>query len=78
MNQLESANPNRRENQQDGFRLYRHEISQIESALGSACPFGQVRLIVKKGRLCFIEVIQSRTVAPQESNRPESHARRSD
>jgi len=78
MNQLESANPTPREDQQDGFRLCGHEISQIESALGSACPFGQVRLIVKKGRLAFIEVIQSRSVAPQESNRPEAYARRSE
>ena len=78
MNQLETAIRNRRENQQDGFRLYRHEISQIERALGSASPFGQVRLIVKKGRLAFIDVMQSRSVAPQDSNRPEPSARRSE
>ena len=78
MNQLKSTDRNRREDQQDGFRLYRHEISQIESALGSVCPFGQVRLIVKKGRLAFIDVMQSRSVAPLDSNRPEPSARRSE
>jgi hypothetical protein len=66
MNEPKSANRNRNKSQQDNLRLRRHEISQIETALGSACPFGQVRLIVKKGRLAFIEVIQSRSVAPQD------------
>ena len=66
MSELKSANRNREKGRQDNVRLRRHEISQIETALGSACPFGQVRLIVKKGRLAFIEVIQSRSVAPQD------------
>jgi len=66
MSELKSANRNREKSQQDNVRLRRHEISQIETALGSACPFGQVRLIVKKGRLAFIEVIQSHSVSSQE------------
>jgi len=66
MSELKSANRNRKKSQQDNFRLRGHEITQIETALGSARPFGQVRLIVKKGRLAFIEVIQSRSVSSQE------------
>ena len=58
MNEVESDNHSRSEGQQDSFQLRPHEIGQIESALGSACPFGHVRLIVREGQLRQIIVTE--------------------
>jgi hypothetical protein len=41
------------------------DISQIEHALEKAGPFGQVKLVVRKGKLCFIQVTQSVSVLPE-------------
>ena len=37
-------------------------VRQVEEALVSVSPFGEVRLVVQRGRLRFIEVVQSRAV----------------
>ena len=42
--------------------LKAHQISQIDRALGKVGAFGEVRLVVVKGRLRFIQVMQSQDV----------------
>ena len=36
-----------------------HLVRRLEAALGSVGPFGEVRLVVHKGRVRFIEIVRS-------------------
>ncbi len=38
------------------------DVLTIDRALAEVCPFGEVRLIVRRGRLRFIEKIESLAV----------------
>lgn len=42
--------------------LNRHLVRQIDEALGKVGDFGEVRLVVVKGRLRFIQIVRSETV----------------
>jgi len=46
------------------------EIAQIEQALNAVAPFGEVRLIVKKGRLRFIETLSSAVIRREPGPHP--------
>ncbi len=37
-------------------------VCQVEDALTRVSPFGEVRLVVQRGKLRFIEVVQSQAV----------------
>ncbi len=40
-----------------------HQISQIDDALKEVGAFGEVRLVVVKGRLRFIQIMRSESVS---------------
>jgi len=42
--------------------LNRHLVRQIDEALGKVGDFGEVRLVVVKGRLRFIQIVRSEAV----------------
>jgi hypothetical protein len=48
-----------------GQSLAAHEIAQIEDALGQVQGNGEVCLVVKNGRLRFIEVVKAYTFTPE-------------
>jgi hypothetical protein len=52
----------------NGQALAAHEIAQIEEALGQVQGNGEVCLVVKNGRLRFIEVVKDYVLA-EEPNR---------
>lgn len=39
-----------------------NDVLTVDRALAEVCPFGEVRLIVRRGRLRFIEKIESLAV----------------
>jgi hypothetical protein len=39
-----------------------HLVQRLETALGSVGPFGEVRLVVLKGRVRFIEIVRSESI----------------
>jgi hypothetical protein len=48
-----------------GQALAAHEIAQIEEALGQVQGNGEVCLVVKNGRLRFIEVVRGYALTPE-------------
>ena len=39
-----------------------HLVQRLETALGSVGAFGEVRLVVLKGRVRFIEIVRSESI----------------